>query len=170
MKPEAVKLKRSIKRWMIFFIIALVISGVTAFPLERELALLVEFTQDGPALISEWAAKVYEAIRETNAKYPFMAYGTDWLAFAHIVLGVVFIGPLRDPVRNIWVIQFGMIACVMVFPLAFIAGAVRGIPFYWQLVDCSFGVFGLIPLWICYKKARKLETIEREDNILRMVA
>lgn len=145
---------------MIFFIISLVISGITAFPLEWELSILSGLVKDAPPLISQWCSSVYEAIRETNAKYPFMSYGTDWLAFAHIVLGVVFIGPLRDPVRNIWVIQFGMIACVMVIPLAFIAGTVRGIPFYWQLIDCSFGVFGLIPLWICYKKARQLEGMQ----------
>jgi hypothetical protein len=86
-----------------------------------------------------------------------MAYGTDWLAFAHLVIAVAFIGPLRDPVRNIWVIEFGLIACVAVFPLAFIAGSVRGIPFYWQLIDCSFGVGGGALLWICYGKVRSLE-------------
>lgn len=157
MHIQEAKLRKSIRRWMIFFIVSLVISGITAFPLEWELSILSDLVKDGPPYISQWCSGVYEAIRETNAKYPFMSYGTDWLAFAHIVLGVVFIGPLLDPVRNIWVIQCGMIACVMVFPLAFIAGAVRGIPFYWQLIDCSFGVFGLIPLWICYRKARQLE-------------
>ncbi|SCF41963.1 hypothetical protein [Micromonospora mirobrigensis] len=34
-----------------------------------------------------------------------MLYGTDWLAFAHLVLAVAFWGPLRDPVRNVWVVQ-----------------------------------------------------------------
>ena len=45
------------------------------------------------------------------------------------------IGPLRDPVRNVWVIQWAMIACVAVTPLALIAGSVRGIPFGWMLVE-----------------------------------
>ena len=75
-----------------------------------------------------------------------MAYGTDWLAFAHLVIAVAFIGPLLDPVRNRWVITFGMIACVMVLPLALICGPIRGIPLYWQLIECSLGVFGIIPL------------------------
>lgn len=160
MRTEEQNLRKSIKRWMIFFIIALVLSGITAFPLEWELSVLVQLSENGPGFITAWVSKVYTAIKEMNEKYPFMSYGTDWLAFAHIVLGVVFIGPLRDPVRNIWVIQFGMIACVMIFPLAFIAGTVRGIPFYWQLIDCSFGVFGMIPLAICYRKAKQLEAIE----------
>ena len=42
--------------------------------------------------------------------------------------------------------EFGMIACLLVIPLALICGPLRGIPFYWQLLDCSFGVIGLIPL------------------------
>jgi len=40
-------------------------------------------------------------------------------------------------------------ACVGVIPLALICGPLRGIPFYWQLIDCSFGVVGFIPLLIC---------------------
>jgi len=49
-------------------------------------------------------------------------------------------------VRNKWVITFGLIACAGVIPLALIAGQVRGIPFAWRLIDCSFGVVGGIPL------------------------
>jgi hypothetical protein len=85
-----------------------------------------------------------------------LLYGYDWLAFAHFILAILFIGPYRYPVKNIWVIQFGLIACVLIFPLAFIAGSFRGIPFGWQLIDCSFGVVGAIPLWICYHKAKQL--------------
>jgi hypothetical protein len=87
----------------------------------------------------------------------FLAYGTDWLAFAHLVIAVAFIGPLRDPVRNKWVLTFGVIACAGVVPLALIAGCVRGIPFYWRLIDCSFGVFGVVPLLICLSYVRRLE-------------
>jgi hypothetical protein len=83
--------------------------------------------------------------------YPFLAYGTDWLAFAHIVIAIAFWGPIKDPVRNVWVVEFGMIACVSVIPLALVCGPIRGIPFYWQLIDCSFGVVGLIVLIIVHK-------------------
>lgn len=87
-----------------------------------------------------------------------MAYGTDWLAFAHLVIAVAFIGPYRDPVRNSWVVTFGIIACIGIIPLALIAGAVRGIPLYWRLIDCSFGVFGAIPLWLVRRDIAMLQT------------
>lgn len=153
------QLRRKIKRLIIVFIIFLILSGLTAFPLEWELSQLVDITKNAPDFIRLWAERVYTAIAETNFKYPFMAYGTDWLAFAHLVIAAAFIGPLKDPVRNIWVIQFGMIACLMVFPLAFICGPIRNIPFYWTLVDCSFGAIGIIPLFICYKYILQLEQI-----------
>ena len=97
------------------------------------------------------------ALQDTNARYPFLAYGTDWLAFAHLVIAIAFIGPFLDPVRNKWVITFGLIACAAVIPLALIAGAIRGIPFPWRLIDCSFGVFGSIPLMICRRSIEMLE-------------
>lgn len=85
-----------------------------------------------------------------------MAYGTDWLAFAHIVMAVAFIGPFRDPVRNIWVIEWAMIACVLVLLLALICGPLRSIPFGWRVIDCSFGVFGVIPLYLCRRDVKRL--------------
>jgi hypothetical protein len=88
-------------------------------------------------------------LQQTNARYPFLAYGTDWLAFAHIMLAILFIGPWRDPAKNIWVIDFGILACLGVIPLALIAGQIRGVPIGWRLIDCSFGLIAIIPLWIC---------------------
>ena len=110
-----------------------------------------------PPQLTEWIDRVRDALIATNDAYPFLAYGTDWLAFAHLVIAVAFIGPLRDPVRNIWIVQFGMIACIGVIPLALIAGAIRGIPVGWQLIDMSFGVIGIIPLIIVYRLIRRLE-------------
>jgi len=151
-EQEQIKL---IRRWILFFIVALAVSGTTAFALETELHWLLYILPEGE--LYSWINKVYEALKETNAQYPFLAYGYDWLAFAHLVIAIAFIGPWIDPVRNKFVIVFGMIACIMIFPLAFIAGNVRGIPFYWKLIDCSFGVIGFIPLWICYRKIQNLE-------------
>lgn len=156
------QLKRSIRIWIIFFIIALIISGATAFALETELAWLTAVLPEDNSGLHKWITKVYLALRDMNGQYPFLAYGYDWLAFAHIVIAVAFIGPLRDPIRNIWVIQFGMMACIMIFPLAFIAGYVRQVPFYWQLIDCSFGVIGSIPLFICYRKIQRLEQLNQK--------
>ena len=151
------QLTRKIRTIIIVFIVFLVLSGITAFPIETELQIFYANSSIFPEFIRPWLTDVYLAVKETNTKFPYMSYGTDWLAFAHLVIAVAFIGPLRDPVRNIWVIEFGMIACLMVFPLAFIAGAARGIPFYWRLIDCSFGLFGFLPLLWCHKLIKKLE-------------
>ncbi|MBL7733655.1 MAG: hypothetical protein JNM88_20965, partial [Chitinophagaceae bacterium] len=82
--------------------------------------------------------------------------------FAHFVLALLFIGPLRDPVRNKWVIEFGLIACALIIPFALVAGHFRDIPFWWQLVDCSFGVIGFIPLTICLREINYLESIKQK--------
>jgi hypothetical protein len=154
------QLKKRIRIWVALFIIGLALSGITAFPIETELVFLSAHSTIFPAAMGHWINTVYDAVKDTNQKYPYLAYGTDWLAFGHLVIATAFIGPLKDPVKNVWVIQFGMIACVMVLPLAFIVGPVRGIPVYWRCIDCCFGIFGIIPLYICYKSIRKLEVIQ----------
>ena len=63
-----------------------------------------------------WIERVCNALRATNEHYPFLTYGTDWLAFAHLVIAVAFIGPYIDPVRNKWVITFGLIAGAGIIP------------------------------------------------------
>lgn len=151
------QLRSIIRKWIIVFIIFLALSGITAFPIESELSFLTDHSSSLPLLFQGWILKIYHAVKETNSIHPYLSYGTDWLAFAHIVIATVFIGPLIDPVKNIWVIQFGMIACFMVFPLAMIAGPIRQIPFFWRMIDCSFGVLGLVPLYLCYKNIRILE-------------
>jgi len=150
----------------LFFIIALVLSGITAFPVETGLEMLgkylgipLETTPESYGGMEWWLAYVYKGISETNKAYPFLAYGYDWLAFAHLVIAVAFIGIYIKPVRNIWIVHFGMIACVGVIPLALICGHIRQIPFYWQLIDCSFGVFGIIPLYILHRYIKKLEKV-----------
>ena len=163
LRRDYLKQRKLVRRWIIFFIIALVFSGLTAFALQTELSWLLglwpDFIRGGTY---EWVRKVYEALKDINSRYPFLAYGYDWLAFAHLVIAVAFVGVLCNPVRNKWIIEFGMIACILVFPLAFIAGAVRGIPLLWRLIDCSFGGIGLIPLAICYRKIRILEQWRHE--------
>jgi hypothetical protein len=101
--------------------------------------------------------KVRTALQENSRAHPFLFYGTDWLAFGHFVIAIAFAGALRDPVRNRWLFTFGMIACVLVIPWALVFGALRGIPFWWRCIDCAFGVFGIIPVWLCRKWARELE-------------
>jgi hypothetical protein len=158
MNSEARLLER-IRLILGLFVIGLVLSGVTAFPLLWELKLLARWLgawNGVPAGLLQWILLVRDGLIDTYGKYPWLAYGTDWLAFGHLMIAVSFIGPLRDPRRNIWVIEFGMIACVLIIPLAFICGPIRGIPFYWTLIDCCFGVFGIIPLWLARKYTLQL--------------
>jgi hypothetical protein len=161
-------LLRRIRVWLALFIAGLVLSGVTAFPLERELQFVNSLLGVAPQpaiaepALHTWLRRVYTGLADTNRRYPFLAYGTDWLAFAHLVIAIAFIGPLRDPVRNLWVLHFGVIACAGVLPLALIAGPIRGIPLYWRLINCSFGVFGAVPLLFCLRYTHRLEQMTQE--------
>jgi len=158
-RPAYQKLLNRIRYTIVFFMIALALSGITAFPLETELQWLLAFRHHMPAELAAYFTRVYEALHETNLRYPMLAYSYDWLAFAHLVIALLFIGPLKDPIKNIWVIEWGMLACIAIIPLAFIAGPVRGIPIYWTCIDCSFGIFGIIPLYFVRRWIRKLEKI-----------
>lgn len=110
-----------------------------------------------PDALTEWIAQVRRGLDTADSDYPFLLYGTDWLAFAHLVIAVAFYGPYRDPVRNIWVVEFGMIACAGIVPLALICGPVRGIPMWWSVIDMAFGVFGVLPLYVVRRKIKRLE-------------
>jgi len=148
---------------LVFFIVALILSGITAFPLLHELNLLARWVNAWApdTSIEYWISSVRDGLAHTYASYPWLAYGTDWLAFAHLMIAVFFVGPLIDPARNIWVLRAGLIACAAVLPLALICRPIRGIPFYWRLIDCSFGIFGAIPLLYCLRLAKKLEQTTR---------
>jgi hypothetical protein len=157
------QLERRIRLLTWLFIVGLVLSGATAIPLEWELdagarilGVADSSSEQATTGLTKWVLKVREALRDTNARYPFIAYGFDWLAFGHFAIAIAFVGALRDPARNIWLFQFGMIACTLVVPYALLFGGWRGIPVYWRLIDCSFGVLGFVPLWLCHRWAREL--------------
>jgi hypothetical protein len=169
MKPartQAQTLAARIRLILVLFIAGLVLSGLTAFPLTKEVALLHQWLASpalrpvAPEWLVEWIDRVYEGLVWAGARYPFLAYGTDWLAFAHIVIGIGFVGAVREPVRNAWVIDAGIIASALVFPLALTMGHVREIPFGWQLVDCSFGAAGLAVLFPVRRMVRRLRRLQ----------
>lgn len=147
--------------YLAIFILGLVCSGLTAFPLQTELRWLVasgsRLGLEPQSQFMVWINQVKEALAVTGGRYPFLQYGTDWLGFGHFVIALAFAGAWRDPVRNQWLFTFGLLACAGVLPLALIAGEVRGIPFYWRLIDCSFGVLGAIPLSFCRYYVRRIE-------------
>ena len=159
-------LRRRIKWLTWLFIFGLVLSGATAIPLQAELNWLVNFFGPNSASseMARWLLPVRDALAQTQAQHPFLFYGTDWLAFGHFVIAIVFVGALHDPIRNRWLFDFGLIACVLVIPFALVFGGLRGIPFWWRLIDCSFGVVGFIPLWFCRRWTGELENLPRNKS------
>ena len=160
-------LRKRIRYLLIFFTISLVISGLTAVPIKWGIDLLQNIVGEGTfmeqawPMMAHWILYLHRGLTEIHQKHHFIFYGTDWLAFGHIVIAIGFIGPLRDPVKNIWVIESGMIACVLVIPVAMIFGPIRGIPFFWRLLDCSFGVFRIIPLWLARNYIHRIIALEQ---------
>src|ERR1043165_2781545 len=86
-------LRRRIRVWLAVFIVCLVLSGLTAFPLVHELRWTEDLLTSSaspvpehfPGLL-EWITRVRTGLDEADARYPFVLYGTDWLAFAHLVI------------------------------------------------------------------------------------
>ena len=154
-----------------FFILGLVLSGVTAFPLLHELRLLATLLGAGSGAppetgtgLTNWVLIVRNGLEETYARYPWVAYGTDWLAFGHLVIAGFFIGPLNHPASSRATLYTGIVACVAIIPLAMVCGSIRGIPFYWRLIDCSFGVIGVIPLTYCLKLLKQMEDANLDES------
>ncbi|MCB0771700.1 MAG: hypothetical protein KDC00_14975 [Flavobacteriales bacterium] len=148
---------RFIRRWIAFFMIALLISGLTAVPLEWGAKMLALVLRDEGGPWQAWAERVARAVSEVGQEHGFLFYGTDWLAFAHVVIAMAFIGPYRNPVRNKWVVDWGLWSCLLVLPFAFFWAPVRGIPFFWRCIDASFGVFGAVPLWLVRSRIGRME-------------
>ncbi len=149
---------------MLLFIVGLVLSGITAFPLLQELRMIsrllgvgvVSSGMDSPGLAA-WIHTVQRGLEDTAAHYSWMAYGTDWLAFGHLIIAMFFVAPLVNPLSARPNIYAGLVACAGVFPLALICGAIRGVPLPWRFVDCTFGLIGALPLLYCVHQLRKLE-------------
>lgn len=157
-------LKRRIRVAVAVVIAGLAVSGLTAIPIPEQFALARralgdDFAAGGalPGFVRTWLVEADRGVRMATESAPFLWYGTDWLAFGHLVIALAFVGAWRDPVRNRWLFDLGLIACAAVIPWALTFGTLRGIPFWWQLVDCSFGVLGAVPLWQARKWTRALE-------------
>lgn len=148
--------------WLITFVIGLILAGLTAIPLEAELEWAKQYVgpdsrigRAWPAMAA-WIARVHSGVTEVRREQPFLFLGTDWLAFGHLAIAILFLGAIWDPARNRWLIRAGMIVCLLVVPWALIFGRLREIPFFWQLIDCAFGVLGLVPLLLANYYARRI--------------
>jgi hypothetical protein len=147
------------------FIAGLILSGISALPLESELALLDRLTGSetftGPPSshtdLVTWIKFVHTALHETYIRFPLFGYATDWLGFGHFVIAAFFILPFRQPARYRGVLIVGLVACAGVIAVALICGPVRGIPVFWRFIDCSFGVVGAIPLLYCLRITKKIQ-------------
>ena len=157
---------KAIRIWLVIFVLGLILSGATAFPLVSEVRLLASVLHRVPApeALITWIDHVRDGLVTTDTNFPFIAYGTDWLAFTHLVIAVAFLGPFRDPVRNVWVIEWGMICCLAIVPLALIAGPIRHLPWWWLPIDICFGVAGIIPLMIVRRMVKRLESASCEQG------
>ena len=155
--------------FLALFVVALVASGLTAVPIVWEVNLLDKLVGEGTFMerwfpsMANWISLVHKGITDTNRAYPFIFYGNDWLAFGHVVIAIALLGAIRDPLKNVWVVEFAMIACVLVIPTALVCGHFRCIPIFWRLIDCSFGVVGIIPLSIAHRYIRLMD-LEQQEN------
>ncbi|MFI5148677.1 MAG: hypothetical protein ACHQRM_03025 [Bacteroidia bacterium] len=164
MKNNPIFILKRVRTLTLVFIILLVLSGVTAFPLQWELSLAEGHEALFPNALAILYKKVHQGIVETNIHYPFLSYGTDWLAFSHIIIALFFIPVIQAPLRYLGNLEMGIIACILVFPLAFICGSLRQIPFFWQLIDCSFGFFGGLLLYSIRKNVITLKSVLMYSN------
>lgn len=153
--------------WLILFSTALIASGLSAIFAREGLRMLSPLYIQGSLFynlwpsMAEWLSQVHQAVEVTYDKYPFLAYGYDWLAFGHFIIAIPFLMALRNPLRQSWVISYGIYACIAVFPFAIFFGAIRGIPFFWRGVDMMFGIGGIIVLLILRRQLKALEESTR---------
>lgn len=164
---------KRIRILLIIFTVLFLLSGLTVFAVDWEIRTTIKVLWgDAPSgdgflsPIHEKLIEIRDALPILKNQYPFMFYGLDWLGFAFIVMSILFIGAIRDPIRNKWVIQFALISCVLVIPFAVIFVPLRGMPWLWVLIDSSFGIFGAIPLVIILRDINNLGTgdIPSDEN------
>jgi len=158
---------KNIKRLILTFQICLFVSGITAFFIPEGMHLIIDNIILKTLGLNDWLLYVNEGVQHVDLHYQFFFYGTDWLAFAHVILAVLFIGAYQDPIRNIWLFKFGIIASVLVFPLALIMGKIRDIPLVWRCLDCCFGLLAIPLLWYILKRIKQLENDEFKPNFRR---
>lgn len=160
-------IKRRVRIILIFFLFGFIASGLTAFPIRWEVAYFNRligantFMEHLYPPMAQWISHVHNGLMNISDKQMFIFYLTDWLGFAYILIGVAFLGPLRNPVRNIWVIEWAIVLFLVAIPLIFVSGSIRAIPFFWRLIDCSFGLVGILLLWVCRNYIKQMEKAKK---------
>lgn len=141
----------------------LFVSGVTVWPAVPELKFAVQLAwgnspPEAGSTLHSFVLQAIEGLERTEATYPFLLYAHDWLAFAHIMLAILFAGAIKDPVRNKWIVQCGLIMCALVPLLAGICIPLRGIPCCWFWIDAAFAPAAALPLIVALRDIRHAET------------
>jgi hypothetical protein len=153
------RLRRKIKIAIIITIMGLLLNGISAVPLKSELNILLANSGMFPEFLRNWWTYVDKGVTNTNNNYPFMRYGFDWLAFAHLLIAIAFIGPLKDPIKNEWVVRWGMIASALSVVMALGWERMRAIPFWWSCIDAFIAIVAFIVLMICSKWINQLKQV-----------
>ena len=157
-------------KWMLgIVVLGLFLSAVTIWPAVPELKFAVQLAWgDGPpspgSTLHAFILKAIEGLETMDRQYPFMLYAHDWLAFAHIVLAILFAGAIKDPVRNKWIVQCGLIMCALVPVLAGICIPLRGIPFCWFWIDAAFAPAAAVPLLVALRDIHRIEVIKLAES------
>ena len=156
---QQIRLRKKIKAAIIITIAGLLLNGISAVPLRTELNILLSKPDALPQFLREWWMYVSKGVKETTTNYAFMRYGFDWLAFAHLLIAIAFLGPLRDPIKNEWLVRWGMIASALSVLMALGWEPLRAIPSWWSCIDALIAVAAFIILWLCNKWIKELKKI-----------
>jgi hypothetical protein len=158
-QSDETRLRRKIKIAIIVTIAGLLLNGISAVPLRTELNILLSKPGAFPQFLHDWWVYVNKGVNETTTNYPFMRYGFDWLAFAHLLIAIAFIGALKDPIKNEWIVRWGMIASALSVVMALCWERLRDIPLWWSFIDASIAIIAFIILWLCNKWIKELKKI-----------
>lgn len=141
----------------------LFVSGVTVWPAISELRIGLEILLRlgfGDTELHGFCSRILESLLTIERDHPHIMYGYDWLAFAHIMLAILFAGAMRDPVRNVWIVQCGLIMCASIPVLAAVCIPIREIPWFWFFFDFAFAPAAAIPLIIVLLDIRRSQSRE----------
>jgi hypothetical protein len=164
------KTLKKIRIYLILFLLAFLFSLHTVVFIETDAELLAKyvghdtFMEELCPSISAWIEHLNLAVSETYSSYPFFAYCMDYLVYASVVLAIFLLGAIKDPVKNVWVVQVFMVACCLAFILPFIVGPLRDIPVFWRCIDSSCGLIGLLFFLLAYRLIRKLEALHHLES------
>ena len=154
--------------WLVLFFLGVLFGLHTVVFVEAETAFFVKYLGSGTAFseklpfISSWIDTLYVSVSNTYETYPVIAYCMDWLSYACVVFAIFMIGAIRQPVKNVWIVQVYLIACLLAAVLPFVAGPFRDIPIFWRFIDGSFGIIGFLILLPAYRLIKKLEKTDSQ--------